>query len=307
MPSDPREEPRQPVVDRVLAFWPEIVVAARAHGLDPATLAGLVCQESAGKPDAKRHEPGYRWDFGDDPHEHPTLPPGLSLSEDLELQKWSYGLCQIMGAVAREHGFAGHLEELLTDTAANLELGARHLARQMKRANGDARQALLYYNGGGDQAYDDKVLAWAAYFASRAAGDNGQTLFEQPTAQAAPREDAAQAPFRKEDNMPTFLVPSLILPLAIKLGASMVPQIIKALLPESAKAFGAHLKEETRLKIKDMLNDFQEFADSTSHETVVGKIDDILATAFWAVAEGLGLLPGGVSVPSAPALEQSGG
>ncbi len=163
MASDPRIDPRQPVVDRVLAFWPEIVVAARAHELEPAVLAGLVCQESAGKPSARRYEPKYRWLYGDGQGEHPNIPADVTLSDDLIIQKWSYGLCQIMGAVAREYGYAGYLKGLL-DPAVNLEYGARHLANKIKQAHGSVSFGLLLYNGGGDKQYPDKVLAWAALF-----------------------------------------------------------------------------------------------------------------------------------------------
>jgi hypothetical protein len=274
MPSeDPREDPRQQVVDKVLAFWPEIVVAARNHVQDPATLAGLVCQESAGNPEAKRHEPNYRWDFGDDPGERPTLPADVSLAQDLELQKWSYGLCQLMGAVAREYGFAGHLEELLTDTATNLDLGARHLAKQMKRAKGDIRQALLFYNGGGDQSYDDKVLAWAKHFASRAA-DGGQELFqqppqEQPKAEAAPREDAAPAPFQKETIMDNLAM-KLLLPLLMK----MLPQLISSVTPA----------------LKGVIwNGVQAFK-THAYETP-NPVDNVVADAFEGLVTGLGLAP----------------
>jgi hypothetical protein len=160
---DPRQDPRQRVADRVLAFWPEIVVAARKRGISPAIMAGLVCQESAGDPQARRYEGHYRWLFGDDAHEKACLPEGVDLAEDLVLQRYSWGLCQVMGAVAREYGFAGHLEEL-ADPAVNLGLGARHLANKIKQAKGDLRRGLLLYNGGGYKAYPEKVLAWAAYF-----------------------------------------------------------------------------------------------------------------------------------------------
>ena len=163
MPPDPRTDPRQPVVDRVLGFKPYIVVAARKYGLPWELLAGLVCQESAGKPSARRHEPKYRWLYGDGPGERPNLPADVTLSDDLILQKWSYGPCQVMGAVAREYGYAGHLKGLL-DPEINLEYGARHLANKIKQAHGDVRGGLLLYNGGGDKAYPDRVEAWAALF-----------------------------------------------------------------------------------------------------------------------------------------------
>lgn len=73
-------------------------------------------------------------------------------------QKASWGLCQIMGSVAREAGYRGLFLPGIIDPATNLELGAGQLARHMKRGAGDVRKALLSYNGGSDPAYPDKVL-----------------------------------------------------------------------------------------------------------------------------------------------------
>ena len=75
----------------------------------------------------------------------------------------SYGLCQVMGAVAREHGYSGHLEDL-ADPAINLDLGAKHLRAKIKQAHGDLRGGLLLYNGGGNKAYPERVLAWVKEF-----------------------------------------------------------------------------------------------------------------------------------------------
>ena len=170
MPS-PSSDPRQAVVAKVKAFWPQIVAASHEHGIDPAILAGLVCQESAGDPQAKRHEPRYRWLFGDDPGEQPRLPAGETMAQDLEEQRWSYGLCQVMGAVAREHGYSGHLEDL-ADPAINLDLGAKHLRAKIRQAHGDLRGGLLLYNGGGNKAYPERVLAWAKEFQPQPASAN---------------------------------------------------------------------------------------------------------------------------------------
>lgn len=163
MPSDPRTDPRQPVIDRVLGFKPEIVVAARAHSLDWWLLAGLACQESSSDPWAVNPEPLYRYLVGDDPGERLMKPAIESLADDLALQKISWGLCQVMGGVAREYGFAGWLTQLC-DPAVGLEYGARHLAAKIKQAHGDVRAGLQFYNGGGNPDYASQVLAWAALF-----------------------------------------------------------------------------------------------------------------------------------------------
>ncbi len=56
--------------------------------------------------------------------------------------------CQVMGAVARERGFAGPYLAELVDPAVNLNVGCAHLAGQLAWANGAEMRALAAYNGG---------------------------------------------------------------------------------------------------------------------------------------------------------------
>jgi len=109
--------------------------AATKHGLDPALVCALCEVESSWIPWAVRHEPGYRWLWGLTYDDYPTEPRWLAKEVQLRgytagteriLQRTSWGLMQIMGAVARERGFRGWLTELC-DPAVNLEWGCRHL------------------------------------------------------------------------------------------------------------------------------------------------------------------------------------
>ena len=99
-------------------------------------------------PWAVRHEPGYKWlvGFGNPAHDVSTaytgrwiidadqnwwLPDNPSAERattitELLFQQSSWGLMQIMGAVARERGFGGWLTELC-DPTVNMEWGCRHL------------------------------------------------------------------------------------------------------------------------------------------------------------------------------------
>ncbi len=125
--------------------------AAQAHGLDPV-LVKAVCHHESGnwKPWAIRYEPAFYTRYI-------SSMTGLSETEK-QGRAFSYGLCQIMGQVARELGFSGtYLTELL-DPVPNLEYGCKKLARCMKNADGDVRKALLSYNGGGNLAYPDLVM-----------------------------------------------------------------------------------------------------------------------------------------------------
>lgn len=184
----------------VMAFAEPIALSAVQHGLDRYLLTALVDKESSGEPSAWNPEPRYRylWNVRTG---HPfrrvsdlelaaRFPPKdfPALAGDPDNEWWgqmaSWGLTQIMGAVARELGYtAKYLPSLCTDPAANLALGAAHLAAQIKWAAGlyvgleGQRQAsairagLAAYNGGRagnaptgplrNAAYADDVLARA--------------------------------------------------------------------------------------------------------------------------------------------------
>ena len=160
-----------------------IAAAAAQHGLDPALVAALVQQESRGDGTAYNPEPHYRYLWNvrtrqpfrpltlkERRSEEPPLDfPTLAGDRDQEwwAQQASWGLCQVMGATARELGCkAPYLTILVRDDALNLDLGCRYLAAHLKRAGGNLRKALGAYNagwGGADgprgTAYAGEVLA----------------------------------------------------------------------------------------------------------------------------------------------------
>lgn len=117
--------------------------AAEKHALDFWTLVAQVEKESSGNPNAIRLEDGYKWFY----------PKGSQpTGDELEFQRTSWGLLQIMGATARELGYAVPAGiypagPLKSDSAAALDLGCRYLVKQMDRYAyiGDALSA---YNAG---------------------------------------------------------------------------------------------------------------------------------------------------------------
>lgn len=124
--------------------------AAEAHGIDPALVCALCHHESANwKPFASRYEPAFYEKYVKDMKLSPT---------EKTMRATSFGLMQVLGQVAREYGFSGDFLTELLDPIQGLEYGCRKLANCMDRANGEVRQALLLYNGGGDKGYPDKVL-----------------------------------------------------------------------------------------------------------------------------------------------------
>lgn len=159
------------VVSLVRSYGPLVRKIAEQAGVSASVLAGLVCQESQGKTWASRPEPFYRWIWGGKSSTLPLLkrllPNWRTPEQDHYMQRVSWGLCQVMGAVAREAGMGGYLTQLC-DPATGLHYGAGHLALCIRRAGGNVYGGLRRYNGNPESPktakYADAVLAWASYF-----------------------------------------------------------------------------------------------------------------------------------------------
>ena len=137
------------------------IKSAAARRSLPWELVYAICQvESSLNPTATRHEPHYRWLVGDNESMSPT---------ERHDQMTSWGLMQVMGAVARELGHTGPLSDLL-DPPTGLFYGCLHLRRF--RAKYDIwPDVIASYNAGSprrvagqigpyvNQSYVDKVLA----------------------------------------------------------------------------------------------------------------------------------------------------
>jgi hypothetical protein len=140
-----------------------IHVVANENGVDPILFEAICRVESSLDPLAMRYEP--KWNYLYFPREHASR---LRITEETEtqLQKFSYGLCQIMGSVAREHGFTGALVSLAADPALCLKFGAIHLKKFLWKYQTEA-EAIAAYNAGSarrtpggmfvNQQYVDKV------------------------------------------------------------------------------------------------------------------------------------------------------
>ena len=138
-----------------------LIKAAASRRSLPWELVYAICQvESSLNPTAIRHEPRYRWLVGD----NETMSPA-----ERQDQMTSWGLMQVMGAVARELGHTGPLSDLL-DPPTGLFYGCLHLRRF--RAKYDIwPDVIAAYNAGSprrvagqigpyvNQSYVDKVLA----------------------------------------------------------------------------------------------------------------------------------------------------
>jgi soluble lytic murein transglycosylase-like protein len=129
--------------------------AAARHALDPALVCAVVEQESSWDAHAIRYEPAFRARY--------VAPLGLSPTEEIA-RSISWGLMQVMGQVAREHGFDGKVLSALCDPATGLDIGCAVLAAKLSAAGENVPRALELWNGGGKSDYALQVLARMARY-----------------------------------------------------------------------------------------------------------------------------------------------
>jgi len=164
---------------------------APGHGLEPDLVEAVVLTESSGNPFANKPETRYPYVMNvrtwkpfrqltpderiaaSAPVDFPTL--AGHRDQEWQAQRTSWGLMQIMGAVAREHGFRGPYLVELVDVVANLQIGCRHLAGFLAWTKGDVDKALRAYNGGrggvlspSTAPYPIKVREYLAHIKGRA-------------------------------------------------------------------------------------------------------------------------------------------
>lgn len=156
---------------------------AKEFGLPINLVTAIVQAESAGNRYAFRPEPGYRWLWNVRTNKPYTLEPGTAKNSppssfphprgvtkrgEFDGQRTSWGLMQIMGAVAREYGFAGTFFTELCDVETGLHYGCMHLSMLIhsRYANRDLRAIAAAYNAGSprkrngqyvNQGYVDKI------------------------------------------------------------------------------------------------------------------------------------------------------
>lgn len=156
-----------PVVAAVVERWRPLAeeTAARHElirdvGVD--LLLAMVCQESAGKSDARRPEPGflrqYRRGIAD-------VVTGTHVGRYAEWWEtdplWfatSIGLLQVLNIVAIERGVDLPTKEAQADPAVSFEAGGRQLRWLLDRGVRDHRRLLRRWNGAA--IYADETLAW---------------------------------------------------------------------------------------------------------------------------------------------------
>lgn len=129
-----------------------LLEAAKESGVRPSLLVGLAWKESSFQWWAAKFEPGYPylWDVkANKPTRSETVGSigFVSQATELAFQRTSWGLCQVMGAVAREFGFKEALLSHLLDVRLSATYGSRVLANLLKR-HGNEADGLSSYNAG---------------------------------------------------------------------------------------------------------------------------------------------------------------
>ncbi|MFZ0883120.1 MAG: transglycosylase SLT domain-containing protein [Candidatus Acidiferrales bacterium] len=137
----------------------ELVTLARSiadsHGLDQSLVCAVVEQESAWDTHAMRYEPGFR--------AHYVAPLRLPATEEIA-RSISWGLMQVMGQVAREHGFTGKFLSELNEPSIGIAIGCEVLGAKISTAGNDIWRALELWNGGGNPEYAAQVIARVARY-----------------------------------------------------------------------------------------------------------------------------------------------
>jgi hypothetical protein len=144
-----------------------IKIISESHGLNPGVVYGVCMAESGLDQYAARYETGFKWTS-------PTgfsKPPTCTSDTELVMQKTSWGVMQVMGALLREQGYKGWLNSISCDVEAQIDHGCRYLAKQIKRY-GDVAGIAAYNSGTPrivdgayvNQKYVDRVLKFSGEY-----------------------------------------------------------------------------------------------------------------------------------------------
>lgn len=124
-------------------------------------LGAMILVESRGNPYAIRLEPGFWKRYGPwflEKFTHTTTPwDDYWCQKFPEIASASFGLFQVMYPEAARLGVPLRYPTELCDPKKNAEAAALLFQEKRAAAHDHLRKALLYWNGGGDPTYPDKV------------------------------------------------------------------------------------------------------------------------------------------------------
>lgn len=161
--------------DKLGPYQSIVEEAAKAFDLDPRLINAIIWRESAGDPNACRYEPLYQYIYK--PYNKSMRDYcrdlGMEIETETNLQKYSWGLMQVMGGVARELGFNDRWLHKLTDAAYGIKYGCAKLSRLQKQYP-NLKDVISSYNAGSvrkdnlgnyiNQSYVDFVITTMGEF-----------------------------------------------------------------------------------------------------------------------------------------------
>ncbi len=125
---------------------PEIKAILSDLGKDAAfdLVKEIIRVESSGNPYAVRYEDHFKYVVS--PHVFARL-NGISADTEMQCQKMSLGLMQLMGGTARSLGYKGQIMKLL-DPKTNLEWGVKYLIQLGNKYGWGTADQVAAYNAG---------------------------------------------------------------------------------------------------------------------------------------------------------------
>jgi soluble lytic murein transglycosylase-like protein len=128
--------------------------SALDQSLDPALVCAVVEQESGWNTWAMRYEPAFFAKYVASLYTNNKITATEAYARGM-----SWGLMQVMGQVAREGCLDAPFLSALCDPERGLAIGCKVLRKKLDAMKGDTVRGLLAWNGGGNPAYPDQVLA----------------------------------------------------------------------------------------------------------------------------------------------------
>lgn len=92
-----------------MKYEKEIDTVAKQYAINPKWIAAIITQESNWEPYALRYEPKYDYFFKPD---EIAAKFQITLTTEIQTQKMSWGLGQLMGGVLRQQGHVGPMGEV---------------------------------------------------------------------------------------------------------------------------------------------------------------------------------------------------
>ncbi len=133
--------------------------AAGAEGIDAALVCAVVEQESGWNTWAMRYEPLFFAKYVASLYTNNKVGATEAYARGM-----SWGLMQVMGQTAREHGLSSPFLSTLCEPVTGLAVGCRILRHRLDASDGELRKALLSWNDKGNPDYADEVIARLARY-----------------------------------------------------------------------------------------------------------------------------------------------